>query len=548
MSVRPGEPIRDRYVPVRVVGHGGQGELILARDLRHDRIVAVKVRRIVDAAALEAAIAEAGVLLALPPHPGVAVVREDFTIDDRVYLVMDLVEGPSLQALLDAHGAMTAEAARPLITQIAAALDHLHAQRPPVVHRDVKPANVIVRADGSAVLVDFGLSVRGDAPGAREASAGFSAPEISWGERAGTAADVYGLAATAYAMLAGAPPGADGAGPIDARAHDVVRRSLSTDPAKRHPSAGALARDLAGDPAVAGRGRFLRLIAAVVGLTMAVGGSAFVALRDPGEVAGGPVTVEPGSGSTGTSARPAASASASASASDPATSPPSPTDDPTRPARTGAPILPLPASGAYPLELFVEEELGGATRTYAQIEGEVTVRAGQTARTLVFAVATDADHIYSEDLTVTYTADGMRWTHDSVVECETAQDPLRLEGWQCSRNVSDYDPPAVRVPWPLAVGYRWSGSTRATRENGSTRRTESFDGSVLRTETVALAGERVTATVVRWRSTFAGDEPGSRDISIWVNPRTGMWLRWEETFRLTRAENPYRRTLRYALQ
>jgi WD40 repeat protein/class 3 adenylate cyclase/type II secretory pathway predicted ATPase ExeA len=193
-------------------------------------------------------------LLSLQPHPGLPIVREDFFDGDRYCIVMDWVEGVSLSRVLADRGdpGLPPPEVAEYVSQTAAALDHLHGHQPPVVHQDVKPGNLILVPDGHVVLVDFGLSVPGgtDRPGRYGGTRGYAAPELAAGT-ATAAADVYGLAATAFALLTGGPPRGDlptwekiprgTAGRIE----PVIRQGLSIDPDRRHPSPGAFAAALA---------------------------------------------------------------------------------------------------------------------------------------------------------------------------------------------------------------------------------------------------------------------------------------------------------------
>ena len=97
------ELLRERYEPLEVAGKGGEGELIRALDHLHDRQVALKVRPVTDEASRTQLLSEARLLLALRPHPGLPLVREDFFVDDRYVIAMDWIEGTDLEALLDAR-------------------------------------------------------------------------------------------------------------------------------------------------------------------------------------------------------------------------------------------------------------------------------------------------------------------------------------------------------------------------------------------------------------------------------------------------------------
>ncbi|MHB8672036.1 MAG: protein kinase domain-containing protein [Acidimicrobiales bacterium] len=236
---------RGRYEPIEVVGRGRQGRVIRALDHQHGRTVALKVRPLRSPAQREELLSEARLLLGLDPHPGLPLVRDDFFTEDEYVVVMDWVGGADLGALLVAQGdpGLPTPTVLGWLTQLADALDHLHRQRPPVVHGDVKPANAILAATGRVALVDFGLARAVDQPGRRAGTPGFRAPE---GGASGPAADIYGLAATAVALLTGHPPSGgqprwDGVAPgVAAALERGLRRGLAVDPARRPGSAGEL--------------------------------------------------------------------------------------------------------------------------------------------------------------------------------------------------------------------------------------------------------------------------------------------------------------------
>ncbi len=246
-----GEVLADRYEVVTTVSRGAQASVLRAIDRRHDRAVALKVYECAEEVQREALLAEARVLLGLSPHPGLPTVRDDFFVDARYVVVMDWVEGTDLRQVLVEQGepGLPRSVVVDCVSQVAAGLDHLHGHDPPVVHGDVKPANVIRSAAGRVTLVDFGIASGGRAR-RRAGTRGYIAPEVAAEGRLTPAADVYGLAATAVSLLTGRPPDGtrplwDGIDPAEvgplARA---LRRGLATDPARRPRSAGELAERL----------------------------------------------------------------------------------------------------------------------------------------------------------------------------------------------------------------------------------------------------------------------------------------------------------------
>lgn len=238
--------LRERYEPLEVVGRGGEGEVIRALDHLHGRQVALKMRPALDMSSRSQLLSEARLLLSLAPHPGLPLVREDFFADGRYVIAMDWIEGRDLGALLAAEGrpGLDPQLVIGYLDQAAEALKHLHTHHPPVVHGDVKPANLILTS-GRVVLVDFGVSSTPTGELRRAGTAGYVAPEVAAGARPTAAADVYSLAATALALLTGEPPsgGAPGWGEIERERipalERIVRANLAVDPARRDASAGA---------------------------------------------------------------------------------------------------------------------------------------------------------------------------------------------------------------------------------------------------------------------------------------------------------------------
>ena len=244
--------LRERYELLEVLGQGGEGRVVKALDHQHDRFVALKIRQVKASEDREAMLSEARVLLAIPPHPHVPLVRDDFFDGDQYVIAMDWVEGTDLGRLLHARGrpGLGPSVVLPWLADAAAALTHLHGQHPPVVHGDVKPANLVLTDSGRVVLVDFGLSSSPSSARRRTGTRGYAAPELIAIGEPGRASDVYSLAATAFTLLTGAPPTGvrptwEGIDPEQAaELEEGIRLGLSTDPAKRPGSAGGLVERL----------------------------------------------------------------------------------------------------------------------------------------------------------------------------------------------------------------------------------------------------------------------------------------------------------------
>ncbi len=198
-----------RYAVTKTLGGGGQGETLEAVDKRDGRLVAVKRFRIKGAESwkdVELAEREARVLSSLD-HPSLPRYIEHFEESGALYLVMEKIEGETLRELSRRQGSDQQQVIR-LLNDVADVLDYLHRRTPPLIHRDIKPSNIIRRPDGAFALVDFG-SVRDclkpEGGSTVVGTFGYMAPEQFQG-RALPASDIYGLGATALALLTGMDP------------------------------------------------------------------------------------------------------------------------------------------------------------------------------------------------------------------------------------------------------------------------------------------------------------------------------------------------------
>jgi len=216
MSVSPpadGDPEtfrNGRYVATGVLGQGAQGETLEAIDKLRGCPVALKRFRIKGARSwkdVELAEREARVLSTLV-HPNLPRYVDHFEENGCLFLVTERIEGTSLSALR-AHTASFSESdVIRLLDDARSALGYLHHRAPPVIHRDIKPGNVIRRPDGSHVFVDFGAvrdSLKPEGGSTVVGTFGFMAPEQFQG-RALPASDVYSVGATALALLTGRDP------------------------------------------------------------------------------------------------------------------------------------------------------------------------------------------------------------------------------------------------------------------------------------------------------------------------------------------------------
>ena len=200
----PGVLIDERHEIEQLLGCGGMAEVYRARDICTGRSVAIKFLRMVDPQSSSRFRTEIDVLCRLD-HPGVVRLRGTGSHDGVPYLVLQLVDGPSLDDVL-VGGPLGVEQSISIGQQLAEALAHAHGLG--VVHRDVKPANVILEAEPAGVrLADFGIALFSDttrmtAAGMCIGTAAYLAPEQLEGQ-AGPAADVYALGLVVLECLTG---------------------------------------------------------------------------------------------------------------------------------------------------------------------------------------------------------------------------------------------------------------------------------------------------------------------------------------------------------
>jgi serine/threonine-protein kinase len=214
-GLRVGHVIAGRYVIEKMVGRGGMGEVYAARDLKLRRRVAIKTLR--DSGSGQRLRREAETVAQLG-HPGIVSIFDVIEERGDWILVMELVEGVSLRKRLASGPLPPPEVAR-LVEQAASALSAAHAQG--LVHRDVKPDNLIVRNDGRLALLDFGIakvlekldsSAITQSPevltdtGAVVGTPLYLPPEQAHGESVSPASDQFSLAVVAYELLAGGVP------------------------------------------------------------------------------------------------------------------------------------------------------------------------------------------------------------------------------------------------------------------------------------------------------------------------------------------------------
>ena len=264
-----GEIVAGRYELEELVGSGGMSSVFKARDTLLERRVALKVLHphfTEDDAYVERFRREARAVAQLS-HPNIVTVIDRGEDEGRQFIVFELVEGRTLKEILDEEGRLPARRALEIAIQVARGLAFAHEEG--LVHRDVKPQNVILNGDGRAKVTDFGIARSLDVQGVTQSgtvlgTSNYIAPEQASGQAVDRRTDVYSLGVVLFELLTGEvpfpgesfvavamqhvhepPPSLLDARPdVPARVAHAVDRALEKDPAARFPTMDAFAAEL----------------------------------------------------------------------------------------------------------------------------------------------------------------------------------------------------------------------------------------------------------------------------------------------------------------
>jgi len=254
---------KERYTVEAQLGKGGMGAVYLAQDKRLKRTVALKILppELADDEKLRLRMIREAQAVAQINHPNVVSVFDVGGERDNTYISMEYVEGSTVRKLLEEKGQLQPQECIELLLQVTEGLGYAH--RKGIIHRDMKPENIMVATDGTAKIMDFGLALiqgvtRLTMPGAVSGTWSYMAPEQVGGrEELGPPADVYALGCVAYELLTGSPPfTGDNAGiqhlsqiptplreirpDIPSQLAAVVMKCLEKAPADRYPDASVL--------------------------------------------------------------------------------------------------------------------------------------------------------------------------------------------------------------------------------------------------------------------------------------------------------------------
>ena len=210
-----GQVIDDKYEILKLVGQGGMSKVYLAMDKRLNKQWAVKEieKRAKDRnneIVIQSAIAEANLIKQLD-HPAIVRIVDIIDNGNVIYIIEDYIEGETLGTILENNGAQPQELVIEWAMQICEALEYLHTRKPPIIYRDMKPANVMLKPDGNIKVIDFGIAReykdQSLADTVSLGTKGYAAPEQFGGKgQTDARTDIYCLGVTLYHLLTGQNP------------------------------------------------------------------------------------------------------------------------------------------------------------------------------------------------------------------------------------------------------------------------------------------------------------------------------------------------------
>lgn len=210
MDQNIGKMLDNRYELIELIGRGGMANVYKAKCHRLNRMVAVKILKsdLADNAEFRRRFRDESQAVAKLSHANIVSVYDVSRSDDMEYIVMELIDGITLKQYMERRGQMDWREALHFVTQIMRALSHAHSRG--IIHRDIKPQNIMVLRDGSVKVADFGIACLADAAQTltQEAlgSVHYISPEQARGDRTDARSDIYSSGVVLYEMLTGRLP------------------------------------------------------------------------------------------------------------------------------------------------------------------------------------------------------------------------------------------------------------------------------------------------------------------------------------------------------
>ena len=268
MDQYSGKMLDDRYEILELIGTGGMANVYKARCHRLNRLVAIKILKsdLADNADFRRRFHDESQAVAQLSHANIVSVYDVSTNPDREYIVMELIDGITLKQYMERRGRMDWRESLHFITQIMRGLSHAHSRG--IIHRDIKPQNIMVLRDGSVKVADFGIACLANAGQTltQEAlgSVHYISPEQARGDRIDARSDIYSAGVVLYEMLTGRLPFEGDSAvsvaiqhlssvPLAPRDIDpsipeplelICMKAMNSDPNKRYASADAMIEDL----------------------------------------------------------------------------------------------------------------------------------------------------------------------------------------------------------------------------------------------------------------------------------------------------------------
>lgn len=207
--LKPGYVVAGRYEIIELIGRGGMAKVYKANDMRLNRLVAVKILNeeySADAGFVKKFIGEARAAASIA-HPNIVNVYDEGEQDDLHYIVMELIEGITLKSYIDSKGRLTNMETIKIAMQIAQGLEAAHNNN--IIHRDIKPQNIVISNDGMVKVADFGIARAADGNTISTTAVGsvhYIAPEQARSGYSDEKSDIYSLGITMYEMITGELP------------------------------------------------------------------------------------------------------------------------------------------------------------------------------------------------------------------------------------------------------------------------------------------------------------------------------------------------------